>query len=62
MRSPDAILIDPERAASRPRHLDEADPWILTPRLPTDFLEDVESVVRDNAASLRVTDFGFEAE
>jgi hypothetical protein len=26
------------------------------------FPEDVESVVRDNAASLRITDFGFEAE
>jgi hypothetical protein len=26
------------------------------------FLEDVESVVRDNAASLRITDFGFEGE
>ena len=26
------------------------------------FPEDVESVVRDNAASLRITDFGFEGE
>ena len=26
------------------------------------FPEDVESVVRDNAASLRITDFGFEEE
>jgi hypothetical protein len=26
------------------------------------YLEDVESVVRDNAASLRITDFGFEGE
>jgi hypothetical protein len=24
--------------------------------------EDVESIVRDNAASLRITDFGFEGE
>ena len=26
------------------------------------FPEDVESIVRDNAASLRITDFGFEGE
>jgi hypothetical protein len=26
------------------------------------FPEDVESVARDNAASLRITDFGFEGE
>jgi hypothetical protein len=26
------------------------------------FPEDVESVVRDNAASLRINDFGFEGE
>jgi hypothetical protein len=26
------------------------------------FPEDVESVLRDNAASLRITDFGFEGE
>ena len=26
------------------------------------FPEDIESVVRDNAASLRITDFGFEGE
>jgi hypothetical protein len=26
------------------------------------FPEDVESVVRDNATSLRITDFGFEGE
>jgi hypothetical protein len=29
---------------------------------PDGFPEDVESVVRDNAASLRITDFGFEGE
>lgn len=29
---------------------------------PEGFPEDVESVVRDNAASLRITDFGFEGE
>jgi hypothetical protein len=32
------------------------------PRLPVGFPEDVESVVRDNAASLRITHFGFERE
>jgi hypothetical protein len=26
------------------------------------FPEDVESVIRDNAASLRITDFGFEGD
>jgi hypothetical protein len=26
------------------------------------FPEDVENVVRDNAANLRITDFGFEGE
>jgi hypothetical protein len=29
---------------------------------PDGFPEDVESIVRDNAASLRITDFGFEGE
>jgi hypothetical protein len=29
---------------------------------PDGFPKDVESVVRDNAASLRITDFGFERE
>jgi hypothetical protein len=29
---------------------------------PDGFPKDVESVVRDNAASLRITDFGFEGE
>jgi len=29
---------------------------------PDGFPEDVESIVRDNAASLKITDFGFEGE
>ena len=70
------IALDPNRptaqvsniAQSILSELDRARGTKMTVMLDIDaettdgFPEDVESVVRDNAASLRITDFGFEGE
>jgi hypothetical protein len=53
--------IDPERAGSRSWHEDDPNPR-YRPETTDGFPEDVENIVRDNAASLRITEFGSEGE